>query len=70
MKRRLMGLVAAAVALAVVPSVAAEPRACRRRRLSTRTNLVSSVPGLAQTTDPNLVNAWGIVAGDEPFLGL
>ena len=26
-----------------------------------QTNLVSSVPGLAQRTDPTLVNAWGIV---------
>ena len=25
-----------------------------------QTNLVSDVPGMAQTTDPNLVNAWGI----------
>src|SRR5262245_46035900 len=24
------------------------------------TNLVSDVPGLAQVTDPNLVNAWGL----------
>ena len=26
----------------------------------TQTNLVSDIPGLAATTDPNLVNAWGI----------
>jgi uncharacterized protein (TIGR03118 family) len=26
-----------------------------------QTNLVSDVPGLAQVTDPNLVNSWGIV---------
>ncbi len=26
-----------------------------------QTNLVSDVPGLAKTTDPNLVNSWGIV---------
>src|SRR6266480_5140062 len=25
-----------------------------------QTNLVSDIPGLAATTDPNLVNAWGI----------
>src|SRR5437762_5473565 len=25
-----------------------------------QTNLVSDIPGLASTTDPNLVNAWGI----------
>src|SRR5258707_11834714 len=25
-----------------------------------QTNLVSDIPGLAATTDPNLVNSWGI----------
>jgi uncharacterized protein (TIGR03118 family) len=28
-----------------------------------QTNLVSDVPGLAATTDPHLVNPWGLVAG-------
>jgi uncharacterized protein (TIGR03118 family) len=28
-------------------------------------NLVSDVPGVAPVTDPNLVNAWGIAAGDD-----
>ena len=28
-----------------------------------RTNLVSDQPGVAQVTDPNLVNAWGMAAG-------
>jgi uncharacterized protein (TIGR03118 family) len=28
-----------------------------------RTNLVSDVPGRAQVTDPNLVNAWGLSYG-------
>ena len=28
-----------------------------------QTNLVSDVPGLATTTDPNLHNPWGMVAG-------
>src|ERR1035441_6820787 len=27
-----------------------------------QTNLASDVPGLAQTTDPDLVNAWGMAA--------
>ena len=32
------------------------------------TNLVSDVPGLAQVTDPNLVNGWGITAsGTSPW---
>src|SRR4029077_3783493 len=29
----------------------------------TQTNLVSDVPGMAKTTDPNLVNPWGIALG-------
>jgi len=29
----------------------------------TQTNLVSDLPGLATTTDPNLVNPWGITLG-------
>ena len=33
-----------------------------------QTNLVSDTPGMAALTDPNLVNAWGIVAGPStPF---
>jgi uncharacterized protein (TIGR03118 family) len=28
-----------------------------------QTNLVSNVPGMAGTTDPNLVNPWGLAAG-------
>src|ERR1022692_1401398 len=31
-----------------------------------QTNLASDVPGLAQTNDPDLVNAWGM-AGRAPF---
>lgn len=33
-----------------------------------QTNLASDVPGLARSTDPGLVNAWGIIAsGGSPF---
>jgi uncharacterized protein (TIGR03118 family) len=33
-----------------------------------RTDLVSDVPGLAQFTDPNLVNPWGLIAtGTSPW---
>jgi uncharacterized protein (TIGR03118 family) len=33
-----------------------------------QTNLVSDLPGVANTTDPNLVNPWGIVASSgSPF---
>src|SRR2546423_4149718 len=28
-----------------------------------QTNLVSDVPGLAQVTDSNLVNSWGLIRG-------
>src|SRR5438270_1972131 len=29
----------------------------------TQTNLVSDIPGMARTTDPNLVNPWGMALG-------
>src|SRR5438105_5782717 len=29
----------------------------------TQTNLVSDIPGMARTTDPNLVNPWGVTLG-------
>ena len=33
-----------------------------------QTNLVSDVPGLAQLTDPNLVNPWGVSSSStSPF---
>src|SRR5260370_28277657 len=33
-----------------------------------QTNLVSDLPGVAQVTDPNLVNSWGIVhSSTSPF---
>ena len=33
-----------------------------------QTNLVSDIPGLANFTDPNLVNPWGLVSGPKgPF---
>src|SRR5438874_725865 len=34
----------------------------------TETDLVSDVPGLAATTDPNLVNPWGITVGTNSGL--
>src|SRR5438552_972248 len=34
----------------------------------TQTNLVSDVPGMAKTTDPNLVNPWGIAIGTNSGL--
>jgi uncharacterized protein (TIGR03118 family) len=67
MKRRLIGLVAIAVALATVASAAAN-HGLATSAFVHQTNLVSNVPGMAQTTDPNLVNAWGITASPtSPF---
>jgi aldose sugar dehydrogenase len=34
----------------------------------TQTNLVSDVPGMARTTDPNLVNPWGMALGTNSGL--
>ena len=34
----------------------------------TQTNLVSDLPGLAQKTDPNLVNPWGMTLGTNSGL--
>ena len=55
----LLGLVAALVALApAAPAAASHPRNAYRQ-----TNLVSDLPGLAELTDPDLVNPWGLAAG-------
>src|SRR5437867_4384302 len=43
--------------------VAAHPKGGRTFYI--QHNLVSDVPGVAPVTDPNLVNAWGIAAGDD-----
>ena len=34
----------------------------------TQTNLVSDIPGMAKTTDPNLVNPWGMTVGTNSGL--
>src|SRR5262249_60811498 len=36
-----------------------------------QTNLVSNIPGLAQFTDPTLLNPWGVAffPGQSPFWG-
>jgi uncharacterized protein (TIGR03118 family) len=54
--RHVVGAALAALLLAA-PGVAAE------RNVYTVHPLVSNVPGAAPTPDPNLVNAWGLVAG-------
>jgi uncharacterized protein (TIGR03118 family) len=60
--RRPASLVAVAVvivACALLPALARASSPTRYRQ----TNLVSNIPGLAQVTDPNLVNPWGMAAG-------
>ena len=54
-----LGLVAGLVALAP----AAQSAPARARNAYHQTNLVSDLPGLAQLTDPDLVNPWGLAAG-------
>ncbi len=57
---------AAATALALTLVVAGRPAAAQRA--IQQTNLVSDVPGLARTLDPQLVNPWGISASPTgPF---
>jgi uncharacterized protein (TIGR03118 family) len=54
-----LGVVAALLALApATPAAASHPRNAYHQ-----TNLVSDLPGLAQLTDPDLVNPWGLAAG-------
>jgi uncharacterized protein (TIGR03118 family) len=57
---RVVALAAAGALLAAARPATAQPYA--------QTNLVSSVPGLAPVTDPQLVNPWGIsFSGTSPF---
>jgi uncharacterized protein (TIGR03118 family) len=61
---RLSGVVALALAAALVglaPMAQAGPS--HRHNAYHQTNLVSDLPGLAQLTDPDLVNPWGLAAG-------
>jgi uncharacterized protein (TIGR03118 family) len=61
-RRRPALLLAVAVVLAAFAAVPAAARAHRSTPYR-QTNLVSDIPGLAQLTDPNLVNPWGMSAG-------
>src|SRR5437762_6922757 len=54
-----LGLAAVTVTLASARSVAASQPGNAYRQ----TNLVSDLPGLAELTDPDLVNPWGLAAG-------
>jgi uncharacterized protein (TIGR03118 family) len=54
-----LGVVAGLVALTpAAPAAGAQPGNAYHQ-----TNLVSDLPGLAQLTDPDLVNPWGLAAG-------
>jgi uncharacterized protein (TIGR03118 family) len=55
----LVALAAVLVAVIALPAAAEAHHGTRYRQ----TNLVSDIPGLAQLTDPNLVNPWGMSAG-------
>lgn len=56
--------VVAAAELALAPAAAAQPdRGGRGLGHYAQRNLVSDVPGAAEQTDPNLVNAWGLAFG-------
>src|SRR6266498_5483840 len=54
-----LGLTAVVLSLALAGPVAGSQPGNAYRQ----TNLVSDVPGLAQLTDPDLVNPWGLAAG-------
>jgi uncharacterized protein (TIGR03118 family) len=61
---RLTGVVALALAAALVGLAPAAPAAAGQPgNAYHQTNLVSDLPGLAQLTDPDLVNPWGLAAG-------
>src|ERR671937_1509982 len=49
-------------------SPGASPAATAGTPTFTQTNLVSDIPGLAATTDPNLVNPWGMTLGTNSGL--
>ncbi len=51
----------AVAAVAVTSAIARADDGDDRRSVYVQTNLVSDIPGVAQHTDPNLLNAWGIV---------
>ncbi len=61
--RRLALVLGLAAALLTLAPAAQAHSAGHQRTAYSQTNLVSDLPGLATLTDPNLVNAWGMVAG-------
>jgi uncharacterized protein (TIGR03118 family) len=59
--RAVFGLGLATALVALAPAAHAAP--AQPRNAYHQTNLVSDLPGLAQLTDPDLVNPWGLAAG-------
>jgi uncharacterized protein (TIGR03118 family) len=56
-------------ALALVLLIAVVPSISRSAPTGyVQTNLVSDIPGLANVTDPNLVNAWGMAFSGSSFI--
>jgi len=61
--KRLYRLLALIIMVALAGLPPAATSAAAGTPTFTQTNLVSDVPGLAKTTDPNLVNSWGMALG-------
>jgi uncharacterized protein (TIGR03118 family) len=64
--RRMGGIIAC---LGLVIATAGQARAKHMGSDYVQTNLISDIPGLAQVTDPNLLNPWGLAffPGASPF---
>ena len=59
-----LGLAAVVLSLALaVPVAGSHPGTAHPGNVFRQTNLVSDLPGMAQLTDPDLVNPWGLAAG-------
>src|ERR1700746_3431272 len=58
--KRLFASTAAVVALCVLPTAAQANHGLGTSAFVHQTNLVSNVPGLAEHTDSNVVNGWGL----------
>ena len=63
--RAVLGLGLAVALAALAPAAQGAPAAAASHAANAyhQTNLVSDLPGLAQLTDPDLVNPWGLAAG-------
>src|SRR6266550_2080300 len=62
-RRRLVAVIALATTAVAALSGGGTAGASAMHHGYRQTNLVSDIPGIAQLTDPNLVNPWGLAAG-------